>query len=161
MDLISERLNLHDVKVADLPRLREIIQAPGTAEWWGVYEGSEDDEVLLEGLSIRVGEKIVGWIAAEEEKSARFPSVALDIMIAPEDHGKGYGPEALRAVIDHFAARGHHRFTIDPAITNTRAIDVYERTGFKRIGVARQYEQLEEGKWLDGLLMDLIVSDLE
>lgn len=161
MDLISERLRLHEAKVADLPRLREIIQAPGTAEWWGVYGGSGDDEVLLEGWTVRAEERIIGWIGAEEEPSERFASVQLDIMIAPEEHGKGYGPETLRTVIDHFAARGHHRFTIDPAVTNERAIKVYESVGFKRIGIARQYERLsEDGEWLDGLLMDLIVEDL-
>jgi aminoglycoside 6'-N-acetyltransferase len=162
MDLFSERLNLHEAKVGDLPRLREIIQAPGTAEWWGEYEGSADDDVLLEGWTIRVDGQIIGWVGAEEEPSTRFASVGLDIMIAPEAHGKGYGPEALRAVIDHFAERGHHRFTIDPAVTNERAIKVYREVGFRPIGTARQYERLsDDGEWLDGLLMDLIVSDLE
>lgn len=161
MELFSERLRLHEAKVADLARLREIIQAPGTAEWWGEYDGSDDDDVLLEGWTVRTEGRIIGWIGAEEEPSTRFASVQLDIMIAPEEHGHGFGPEALRAVIDHFAERGHHRFTIDPAITNERAIKVYEEVGFRRIGIARQYERLsEDGEWLDGLLMDLIVGDL-
>jgi aminoglycoside 6'-N-acetyltransferase len=64
-------------------------------------------------------------------------------------------------VIDHFAERGHHRFTIDPSTENERAIRAYEKTGFKPIGVARRCEQLREGEWTDGLMMDLLVSDLE
>lgn len=160
MDLKSERLTLHETKVADLPRLREIIQAPGTAEWWGVYEGSEDDDELLEGWTVRLGAEIIGWVGATEETAIKYPSVGLDIMIAPEHHGNGFGPEALRAVIDHFAARGHHRFTIDPSTDNVRAIKAYEKTGFKPIGVARSCEQLREGEWSDGLLMDLLTWDL-
>lgn len=161
MDLRSERLTLHETKVGDLPRLREIIQAPGTAEWWGVYEGSADDDELLEGWTIRAHDEVIGWIAAHEETAMKYPSVALDIMISPEHHGVGYGPEALRRVIDHFAERGHHRFTIDPSADNERAIKAYAKTGFKPIGIARQYEQLREGEWTDGLLMDLLISDLE
>lgn len=158
MELTSERLRLHPVRVSDLPRLREIIQAPGTAEWWGEYAGSDDDDVLLEGWTVCTEGRIIGWIGAEEEPSTRFASVQLDIMIAPEEHGNGFGPETLRTVIDHFAARGHHRFTIDPAVANERAIKVYESVGFKPIGIARQYERLsDDGEWLDGLLMDLIV----
>ncbi|MFT4048451.1 MAG: GNAT family protein [Solirubrobacterales bacterium] len=160
MDLLSERLKLHETKVKDLPSLREIIQKPGTAEWWGVFEGSEDDDELLEGWTIRMGETIIGWIGAHEETAKKYPFVALDIMIDPDFHGNGYGPEALRCVIEHFASRGHHRFTIDPSVDNARAIRAYEKTGFRRIGVARRYEQLRPGEWSDGLLMDLLVSDL-
>lgn len=160
MDLFSERLKLHEAKLADLPALREIIQKPGTAEWWGEFEGSEDDDELLDGWTIRLGDTIIGWIAAHEEKAAKYPFVALDIMIDPDFHGNGYGPEALRAVIDHFVGHGHHRFTIDPSADNARAIRAYEKTGFKPIGIARRYEQLRPGEWSDGLLMDLLVEDL-
>ena len=48
-------------------------------------------------------------------------------------HGAGYGRRALRLVIEHFAARGHHRFTIDPNVENERAIRVYRRMGFRRV----------------------------
>lgn len=160
MDLKSERLTLHEAKVADLPRLREIIQSPGTAEWWGEYEGSADDDELIDGWSVRLDGSIIGWVSAHEETAEKYPYVALDIMIATEHHGNGYGPEALRAVIDHFAERGHHRFTIDPSADNTRAIRAYEKTGFKPIGIARRYEQLKPGEWSDGLLMDLLTDDL-
>jgi aminoglycoside 6'-N-acetyltransferase len=160
MDLKSERLTLHEAKVGDLPRLREIIQKPGTAEWWGEYEGSADDDELLEGWSVRLGQEIIGWLGAHEETAEKYPHVALDIMIDTDHHGNGYGPEALRAVIDHFIERGHHRFTIDPSTDNERAIRAYEKTGFRPIGVARRYEQLRPGEWSDGLLMDLLAEDL-
>jgi aminoglycoside 6'-N-acetyltransferase len=159
--LTTSRLRLHDTHVNDLPELRRIITAPGAAEWWGDFEGSEDDDELLRGLTIFLGDQRIGWIGYEEEKAKKFPSVGLDIMIDPEHHGNGYGPEALRAVIDHFIAAGHHRFTIDPSVDNERAIRTYEKTGFKRIGIAREYEELTPGKRSDGLLMDLLASDLE
>jgi aminoglycoside 6'-N-acetyltransferase len=159
--LTTARLKLHDVHVNDLPDLRRIIQAPGAAEWWGDYEGSEDDDELLRGLTIFLGEKRIGWIGYEEETAKKFPSVGLDIMIDPDFHGEGYGPEALRGVIDYFIGRGHHRFTIDPSATNTRAIHSYEKAGFKPIGIAREYEELTPGTKSDGLLMDLIARDLE
>jgi aminoglycoside 6'-N-acetyltransferase len=82
-------------------------------------------------------------------------------MLDPAHHGRGYGPEVLRAVIDHFIAKGHHRFTIDPTATNARAIRAYEKVGFKSIGIAREYDELTPGKRSDALLMDLIARDLE
>lgn len=160
-NLTTSRLRLHDVHVNDLPELRRIVQAPGAAEWWGLFEGSEDDDELLQGLTIFLDGEVIGWLGYEEQKDPKYPSVGLDIMLDPDFHGQGYGPEALRGVIDYFIARGHTRFTIDPSADNARAIHTYEKTGFKRIGIARDYEELWPGKKSDGLLMDLLASDLE
>ena len=59
-----------------------------------------------------------------------------------------------------FAERGHHRLTIDPAATNEPAIRCYQRLGFRPVGIMRRYERGPDGIWHDGLLMDLLSSDL-
>ena len=56
--------------------------------------------------------------------------------------------------------RGHHRLTIDPAAANERAIHVYEKVGFKRVGVMRRYERGHDGTFHDGLLMDMLADEL-
>ena len=65
----------------------------------------------------------------------------FDIVLATALHGRGYGSEALRVAIRHFIGRGHHRFTIDPAADNARAIRTYAGLGFKPVGVLRAYER--------------------
>jgi RimJ/RimL family protein N-acetyltransferase len=40
-----------------------------------------------------------------------------------------------------------------------RAIHVYEKLGFRPVGVMRQYERVADGSWRDGLLMELIASE--
>jgi aminoglycoside 6'-N-acetyltransferase len=59
-----------------------------------------------------------------------------------------------------FDVRGHHRLTIDPAASNHRAIRAYEKAGFRPVGVMRQYELGANGRFHDGLLMDLLRADL-
>ncbi|MBJ7355638.1 MAG: GNAT family N-acetyltransferase [Thermoleophilaceae bacterium] len=159
--LTTPRLTLRPAHVEDLPTLQRIVQTPGAAEWWGDYEGQEDDDELLSGYTILLEGEIIGWVGYEEETAVKFPSVGLDIMLDPAHHGNGYGPEALRAVIDHFIAAGHHRFTIDPSSGNAKAIHAYESVGFKPIGIAREYEELRAGEKSDALLMDLLARDLE
>jgi aminoglycoside 6'-N-acetyltransferase len=67
----------------------------------------------------------------------------------------------LRTVIDWLVeARGHHRFTIDPAAQNQRAIAAYEKVGFRPVGKLRKQERAPDGNWRDGLLMDLLAEDL-
>ena len=91
--------------------------------------------------------------------SALYRSVGLDIALASAHHGRGYGREALGVVIRHHIARGHHRFTIDPAAGNERAIRTYAALGFKPVGVVREYERGPDGSWHDGLLMDLLARE--
>lgn len=159
--LTTDRLSIRPAQVEDLPTLIAIITSPGAAEWWGYYEGREDDDELLGGYVILLANEIIGWIGFNEETAAKYPSVGLDIMLDPAHHAKGYGPEALRAIIDHFIAKGHHRFTIDPSTNNKHAIRAYEKVGFKPIGVEREAELFEDGTWGDGLLMDLLARELE
>lgn len=159
--LKTERLTIRPAHVEDLQDLLRIIQAPGTAEWWGYYEGQEDDDELLGGCAIVLEEEIIGWIGFVEENAAKYPSVALDVMLDPAHQGKAYGPEAIRALIKHFIAKGHHRFTIDPSTKNTNAIRAYEKVGFRPIGVEREAELFEDGSRGDGLLMDLLARELK
>ena len=106
---------------------------------------------------IEVDGDFAGWIQYEEETYRWYPSVALDLSLTTRLHGKGYGRRALRLAIDHFAANGHHRFTIDPDPHNERAVRSYTAAGFEPVGVMRAYELNPDGGWNDGLLMDLVI----
>jgi aminoglycoside 6'-N-acetyltransferase len=91
-----------------------------------------------------------------------YRHASLDIAIATEHQGKGLGPEALRLAIRWLVEeRQHHRFTIDPAAGNERAIRAYARLGFKPVGVLRAYERGADGTWHDNLLMDLLADELQ
>ena len=57
--------------------------------------------------------------------------------------------------------RGHHRVTIDPAVENPAAVRAYEKAGFKPVGVLPEYWTDPSGVRHDGLLMDLLASELE
>ncbi len=56
--------------------------------------------------------------------------------------------------------RGHHRLTIDPAADNAAAIRAYEKVGFRRVGIMREYERGPDGTWHDGLLLDMLKEEL-
>jgi aminoglycoside 6'-N-acetyltransferase len=149
---------------ADAAPLAAILAEPEVSRWWnGPYDADRTRRELLEeepGWIIEAGGELVGWVQYFEETDPDYRHVALDITLAAAVHGQGLGPEALRLVVDHFAAAGHHRFTIDPAAHNDRAIRAYAKVGFKPVGRLRDYERGPDGTWHDGLLMDLLVSEL-
>ena len=154
--LRTDHLTLRPLERSDLTGLLEIVN---DSEWWG--ETDADD--LRNGgraFAIEVDGALAGWLGFDEENNPDYRYTSLDITLAPAYQDKGLGPEALRAVIDWLIARGHHRFTIDPAAHNHRAIRAYAKVGFRPVGRLRDYERGPDGTWHDGLLMDLLAEEL-
>lgn len=150
---------------ADLDALLEIVKAPEVARWWTEVhdDAAEREELRNDGAAwvVEVGGAPVGWLAVSEEDDPGYRHAGLDIVLAPAVHDRGVGTEALRLAIAWLIGeRGHHRLTIDPAAANARAIHVYEKVGFRRVGVMRAYERGPDGRWRDGLLMDLLADEL-
>jgi aminoglycoside 6'-N-acetyltransferase len=104
---------------------------------------------------------VIGLIQYWEEPDPDYRHAAIDLFLHPDWHGRGLGTDAIRTLARHlFQDRGHHRLTIDPAAHNQRAIRAYRRVGFRPVGVLRRYERGSDGRWHDGLLMDLLPEDL-
>jgi aminoglycoside 6'-N-acetyltransferase len=162
--LRGERVLLRPLTEDDLDAVLAILAEPAVARWWGPQAGHPDREELLDPteprFAIVVGGAVAGWLACEENRDPMYRSVGLDLFLTTSLHGQGLGREALRLVIAHFVEHGHHRFTIDPAADNERAIRAYAAVGFKPVGRMREYELGADGTWHDGLLMDLLASEL-
>lgn len=163
--LASERLTLRPLTEADLDRLVVLLADSSVRRWWGTVEGPEQlrEDLRHDGcaFAIHVDGVAIGWLGVSEEDTPDYRHVALDIALGPEHQDRGLGSEALRTVIRWLIAEcGHHRFTIDPAVANERAIRAYAAVGFRAVGVLRRYERGPDGAWEDGLLMDLLAEEL-
>ncbi|MPZ24182.1 MAG: GNAT family N-acetyltransferase [Dehalococcoidia bacterium] len=161
--LRGPRVLLRPVEREDLPSLFAILAEPEVSRWWSVgsQEPDEMGEYLLaDSFSVVLDGEVVGWVGFHEEDDPGYRHAGLDIFLASAIHGRGYGPEALRLVIGYFVERGHHRFTIDPAAANERAIRAYGAIGFRPVGLMHAYERGPDGGWHDGLLMDLLAPEL-
>jgi len=176
----SRRLRLRPTREGDRARLEQILSAPAVRRWWGepgpkvedaIAPGEETDSYAIElrgggGDRGRGGDgggdgAVIGVIQSWSEEEPDFRHAGIDVALAPEVHGRGYGGEAVAALARHlFEHRRHHRVTIDPAAANVPAIRAYERIGFKPVGVMRRYWRDPDGVWQDGLLMDLLPEEL-
>ncbi len=159
--LHGERLTLRPAVEADAAALTALLAEPEVACWWGRYDAARVRAELAQipTWAIEVDGQVAGWLHANEEADPDFPSVAFDVLVGARLRGGGYGREALQVAIRWFAqARGHHRFTIDPAVENARAIRAYAAVGFRPVGVLRRYERAPNGRWRDGLLMELVLA---
>ncbi|MCW3004427.1 MAG: GCN5-related N-acetyltransferase [Conexibacter sp.] len=160
MVLRGERVALRPGTADDTDALLQILSEPEIARWWGSHDAADLAEELADSYVILAGDVVIGWLQFTEETTPDYRHVGLDIMVTTRLRGRGYGREALRVIIRHFIDRGHHRFTIDPALDNERAIRAYTAIGFQPVGVLRSYERAPDGSWRDGLLMDLLAGEL-
>ena len=163
--LHGERVTLRPLTDDDVERLAAIVAAPGVREWWGTPDPPEREREGLRNdgaaFGVEVDAEIAGWLGFNEDLEPDYRHASLDIALAPPHQDAGLGPEALRTAIRWLAEeRGHHRFTIDPALANERAIRAYAKVGFRPVGIMRRAERGADGHWHDSLLMDLMAEEL-
>ena len=141
---------------ADAAALLRILDEPEVAAWWRRDEWERLDEHDAVTFAIEHEDRVAGCVQFSEETDPDYFSAAVDIFVSAAVQGRGVGTDAMRTLIAWLLdGRGHHRLTVDPAAANERAIHVYERLGFRVVGVLRAYERVADDTWRDALLMEL------
>lgn len=166
--LAGRRVRIRPGRPGDAGRLRAILAEPSVSQWWGEPDplGVIEDE-LAGGdagilLVMEIGGQVAGGIQYSEENEPMYKHAGIDIYLGTRFQGQGAGTEAVGLLARYlFSERGHHRITIDPAAHNDRAIRSYAKVGFRPVGVMRKYERGPDGRFHDGLLMDLLRDELD
>jgi aminoglycoside 6'-N-acetyltransferase len=163
--LTGRRVTLRPGADADAAELLAHRADPSVACWWGPADPGEIADKLAgrddaRFLVIEVGGAVAGGIQFVELGGEEFRHAGIDIFLGAEFQGCGLGREAIALLVDHlFGQCGHHRLIIDPAAGNDAAVRCYRAVGFRPVGVMREYQQMQDGRWHDGLLMELLASD--
>ena len=167
MLLQGRSVSLRPPTADDIPILAAILAEPAVAAWWGDFDLERVKADLLGGdpdehpFVIEHDGAVVGYIQAAEENEPEFRHAGIDLFLRTDLTGRGLGPDAIRTLAAHLVdERGHHRLTIDPAADNSRAIAAYEKVGFRPVGRLRRYQRMPDGRWIDGLLMELLAEEL-
>ena len=153
---------------ADIPALTAIRATPEVSSRWLIDDNDAEaavrDDLDGDDIAAFVIEhegRVVGYIQFGEEADEMYSHASIDLYLDPAVHSRGLGTDAVRTLSRYlFTVRGHHRLVIDPAADNTAAIRAYSKVGFKAVGVMREYELGLDGKYHDGLLMEMLASDL-
>jgi aminoglycoside 6'-N-acetyltransferase len=151
----------------DVDALVRIRSTPEVRAWWRGDDLRADVFAALADPGLHVlavvddAGAVIGAIQWSEETDPEYRHASVDFYLDPAVHGRGIGAGAVRELCRHlFDVEGFHRVVIDPAAGNLAAIRCYEKVGFRRVGVMREYERGADGTWHDGLLMDLLRADL-
>ena len=109
------------------------------------------------------------YLAIEEKETKKFLGIARieDIRLPhnrgkvgisiynPEKRGKGYGTDAMLVLLCiGFHILGLNSIYLDTMEDNERSVQVYEKIGFKRVGLLRETE------YVDGAHKGLVIMDI-
>jgi aminoglycoside 6'-N-acetyltransferase len=125
---------------------------PDVARFWDDETFTRDE--MLERLRrrdvdpfvVEADGEPVGYLQAWHEGDDR--EGGIDMFLIPEARGRGFGPDAARALVGHLLSeRGWRRVTVDPYLWNERAVRAWRRAGFRDVD---EHEPDEEhtARWL-------------
>jgi RimJ/RimL family protein N-acetyltransferase len=168
--LRSERLSLEPLAPEHLDGLWQGLQDPESRRLTGTH-ASFTREQIIRWLGSRkdahdradwaimrdgafIGEIVLNDLDVDNRSMGMRMSLA-----GAEVFDRGYGTEALRAVVSHgFDDVGLHRISLEVYSFNPRARRVYEKCGFAEEGRLR-HALLWDGQWHDAVLMGMLDTD--
>jgi phosphinothricin acetyltransferase len=101
---------------------------------------------------------VLGWGSLNVfNPRAAYDHVAdFSIYVARAARGAGVGRGLLEGLIDTARIIGYHKMVLAAFEWNTAGIRLYERAGFRRVGVYREQGRLD-GRWVDTVIMERIL----
>lgn len=161
--LTGPLVTLRPPVAADAAPLLEILGEPEVSLWWVGYTPERvHDEIIACGdvaQIIEVEGRCAGTLFVYRGADPEYPTTVMHIFIGTEFRGRRIGEEAIALATAYEFAAGVTRITLDPNVFNEGAIRSYERLGFRRIGVLRDYQVRPGGALEDALFMDLTRRD--
>ena len=164
MELHGDRVVLRPLAEADVAALAALGRDPEVRRWWAELDEPYIRGKVGDGLTFAIlceGE-VAGMIQFYEELDHEYRHAGMDLFLGTPFQDRGLGADTVRTMARYLVReRGHHRLVIDPSADNERAIRCYEKVGFRRVGIMREYWLDPEGVQRDGLLLDLLAAELD
>ena len=81
----------------------------------------------------------------------------FSVYVERERRGQGVGDLLLRALEERARALGYHKLALAAFPTNAAGLRLYERRGFRTVGIYREQGQLD-GRWVDVIVMEKLLA---
>ena len=158
----TDKLYLMEAQESDINMIMEIENHKDNRDfiWQGTYEQHlseiNDENHLLLKFEKTEDRGIAGYcLIGLDRHSERFELRRIAIT----EKGKGYGREAIKALMDYaFTELGMNKFWLDVYQDNKTGIELYESLGLKKEGVLRQNYKSERG-YLDQVVYSMLRSE--
>lgn len=163
LPIVGPLVTLRAPQQSDHAPLVAILEEPEVSLWWVGFTPERVQREFIDDLEniriIEVGGECAGVLMVLRGEDPEYPTTVMHIFIGTRFRGNRVGEEALALGIRAEFAAGISRITLDPNINNEGVVRGYERMGFRRIGVLRDYQVRPGGHLEDAVFLDLTRSD--
>jgi ribosomal-protein-alanine N-acetyltransferase len=130
----KQEVQVRRLAYSDLPAVISIERRSFPTPWslaMFVLELSKPSGICL---AASTGDELLGYVIC-----SRYDQVwhLMNIAVAPERRGSGIAGQLMRRLIEE--SQGKLPFTLEVRVSNSRAIGMYERFGFRSAGVRPRY----------------------
>ena len=166
----TERLIIRPMTAEDVPALKEWMPDRSLYTYWGKGPGKMDKDpgLLFQkeekptksfhlGIADRATDKVIGDLWVYLIENDRMATVA--IRIAGKQQGRGYGTEALTAMVRFcFENTELKRLQASVDLRNTASRRMLEKSGFTKEGLIRQGKMVNT--WCDYFIYGILDTDM-
>jgi L-amino acid N-acyltransferase YncA len=102
--------------------------------------------------------QVVGWgsLNAFNPRKAYDHAADFSVYVERAWRGKGVGRRLLERLVELARQIGYHKMVLSAFPFNTAGIALYERLGFRTVGIYKE-QGLLDGKWVDTIIMEKLL----
>jgi [ribosomal protein S18]-alanine N-acetyltransferase len=156
------RVELRRLEMRDLNAIERIERASYPTPWSRSMFASElakPSSICLGAFDLETGE-LVGYLVISRYVDAWH---VMNVAVAADHRRRGIATTMLERLFEVTAGRGHRGYTLEVRVSNSGAVALYERLGFKSRGVRRGYytDNREDAliMWKDPVIPDEVAND--
>jgi L-amino acid N-acyltransferase YncA len=130
------------------------LRTPDERREWLTARGVRHPVVVAESAA----EQVVGWASLNRFNPRPAYDHVADISVYVERawRGRGVGRRLIERLVDLGRAHRYHKLVLAAFPFNTPGMALYERSGFRPVGIYRE-QGLLDGKWVDVIVMERLL----
>ena len=130
-------------------------RTPAERAEWLAARGPRHPVLVAEAAGV-----VAGWASLNRFNPRPAYDHVADFSVYVERawRGRGVGRRLLTALIDLAQELGYHKMVLSAFPFNAAGVSLYERLGFRTVGVYREQGRLD-GEWVDVLVMERIFTE--
>ncbi len=142
-----------------LATLETELRTPEERRQWMAQRGPRHPVIVAEVVGQPGGPgAVIGWGSLNPFSARQAYQYVADFSIYVERgwRGKGVGRRLLERLIELARSLGYHKMVLSGFPFNTAGVRLYERMGFRTVGIYKE-QGLLDGKWVDTILMEKLL----
>lgn len=146
---------IHNQGIEDrIATLETELRTPDERRQWLASRGPRHPVIVAEAEG-----RVVGWGSLNSfNPRAAYDHVAdFSVYIERAWRGKGVGRALLEALIEKARALGYHKLVLAAFPFNDMGMRLYERAGFRQVGVYKEQGRVDGG-WVDIVIMEKLLE---